>query len=497
MDSNSITLELVLKQGTTENVTKKTLIDIDQKIQAIALELPKTGEDSVQLIQNTILKTGTSTLESGAHTGQIVIELADAEEREVSSNHIATLLKKKIGYINGAKKFVIGGRTFFGKPVSIRLLGRDNKELIQAKNELKIALSRVDELKDIVDNDILGKDEINIKLKPHAHALGLDEYEINKQIRQGFFGKEAQRLQLGEDELKIWLRYPKDKRKYIAQLENIKIKAATGKQILLKDLVDYDIKPGIITINHYNGAREISVEASMKNPKDPLDPVLDEINDEILPQVLANHPTVRVVKGGQEREKSKLQDSMKIVVPAILILTYLILIINCNSVSQPSLIFILIIIGVFCALFGHWVEGKNFVIMSQFGIIGLLGIIVNDAVVFADKFNRNLKEGQLIKDAIFEAGISRFRPILLTSMTTVLGLYPLIFEKSIQARFLIPMAISVVYGVLIGTFFILIFFPALLMILSDLRMFTYHLWNGKKASREELEPAVRRGQKDA
>jgi multidrug efflux pump subunit AcrB len=133
--------------------------------------------------------------------------------------------------------------------------------------------------------------------------------------------------------------------------------------------------------------------------------------------------------------------------------------------------------------------------MSQFGMIGLVGIIVNDAVVFADKYNRNLKEGMRIKDAIFDAGISRFRPILLTSMTTVLGLYPLIFEKSIQARFLIPMAISVVYGVLIGTFFILVFFPALLMILSDLRMGAHHLWNGTKASREELEPAIRRQKK--
>ena len=494
IDSNALTVNLILEQGTEAKITENKLLDIDNAIWAVNKEIKAENKDTIDYILSTTIGIGTGS-EKGGHAGEILIKLLDEEQRAIDGPTIAQKIKQHTGEFSQAKKYTIGGTSHFGKAVVIGLAGTDLNELRIAKQELKTELQNLGSLKEIIDNDIKGKKEINFTLKPKAKYLGLSPLDVSAQIREAFYGKEAQSVQKGEDEIKIWVRYPKEDRKSYADLNSMLIKTPTGLKVPFREIATFTIHRGVVNINHNDGEREIKIEAERVDSNEPLSPILTTIKDDILTKLVAKHPSIRIIKGGQEKEDEKFARSRNNIIFIVVIAIYMVMALAFRSWTQPIIILMMIPFGAASAFIGHYIHDQSVVIMSQFGLIGLCGVIINDAVVFLDKYNDQIREGSSSKEAIYEAGKSRFRAIMLTSVTTVLGLYPLIFETSTQAKFLVPMAISLTYGVLFGTVFILFYFPTLILTMNDFKRLLWSAYYHKWLKAELTEPAYREKQR--
>jgi multidrug efflux pump subunit AcrB len=344
--------------------------------------------------------------------------------------------------------------------VSVSLLGYNINELKGAKAELKQALLNNSVLKDVADNDPAGIKEIRLELKENAYLLGLDLRAVMNQVRAGFFGTQAQRFQRGQDEIRVWVRYDRENRSSITDLDEMRIMTPNGGRVPLKEIASYSIERGEVAVNHLDGQREIQISADLKDAKTTsATDVMTEIRTEIMPEIQSRYPTVTASYEGQNREAGKLVGSLRFVGLTILFLIYVTIAFTFRSFSQPLMLLLLIPFSLTAVAWGHWIHGFPLNILSMLGIIALIGIMVNDGLVLIGKFNGNLRNGMGFDEAMFEAGKSRFRAIFLTSLTTAAGLSPLIFEQSRQAQFLIPMAISIAYGIGFATVLTLIMLP--------------------------------------
>lgn len=496
---NSFNVGIEFKPGEREQKVETYLKRFEDAIWSVNEEMMDSLETDEPIINDTFTMVGFSGLgESGSHTGFINVFYRELDEYNLNQFDIVNKIRAKIGPVEEAEKYSIGGGNRFGKPVAIRLIGKNYDELNAAKTFLKSELAKIPELKEIQDNVPVGRREMQFDLRPEAYFLGLTHNTITTQMRQGFFGEEVQRFMKGNDELKVWVRYPKEDRKSISQLEDIKVKTTNGQEIPLAQLATYDINRGVSGIRHFNGSRAITVEADMVDPFGEVPPIVQNVQNNILPNLRANYPSVEIDMGGQSQQSAEASQEIGLYFGGAFVLIFFIIMITFRSFYQAVLILLMIPLGWFGAMLGHGIEDwisptKDMPVslLSAWGMVALSGVIINDAVVFLAKFNSLVKnDGFSVYDAAYEAGISRFRPIMLTSLTTVLGLYPLIKETSFQAQFLIPMAISVAYGVLIGTFIILLFFPVLILIFNDVRRGAKWLWTGKKPSREDVERAL-------
>ena len=474
---NEVKIEFAYKPGEREFRTEKFLWYIDGIIQVYHQELIEEYNDT--LFTDVSLTVGfTENLGvSGSHVGSL--RLAIEENELISTIDISNEIQRRIHPDSLAvmEKISVGGFQQFGKAVSISLQSEDDDELKNAVNWLKERISSINMVKEVMDNGGVGNREIHIKLKEKAYALGLNEATVMKQIRQGFFGEEVQRLIVGRDEVKIWLRYPESDRNNIEDLNKVKIKTMGGEMYPLESIANYEYKRGRVKINHINGAKEIRVDANLYNAEFSGD-VNAEIEREYLGLMRNKFPKVSYKVMGQAEEAADSGKRLGIAFLISIILIVLTIALNFKSFYQARLILMVVPIGIFSAILGHGIIGKPFSIMSVWGVIALIGILVNDAVVMLDRYNRNIAEGMSMNDAVISAGTSRFRAIILTTITTFVGLFPLILEKSFQAQFLIPMAISVAFGVLFGTIILLLYFPSLILYFNDMRRARWWLWIG-------------------
>ena len=496
MEFDSFNINIAFTPGSGEKQTIKYLQRFEDAVWEVNDDLKKDYKDSLDIVEYCIsnLGSGFDREENGAHTGNVFVSPRNSEETGISSYEIIQRVRKKIGPVPEAVKYTIGARSRFGDPVSIGLQSRNIEELNQAQTYMIDRLQEMPQLKDVVNNNALGKQEVLLKLKPKAYMLGFNEASIAEQVRQGFYGGQAQRLQVGRDELRIWVRYPPEDRERLGQLENMKIKAASGEYPLV-ELVDYEMKRGPVNIQRFNGRREIRVNAELVDPDASVTEILEQVRNEIIPDLNVLYPGIHVEYQGQQRESQRNMHDMKIYFPLAFLAIVFILMINFRSFEQPLIILVMIPISILGAIWGHGIHGKPVSVLSLWGIVALTGVVINDAVVFLSKFNLLIEEGFKVKDAIIQAGKSRLRPIILTTLTTSAGLFPLVLEKSFQAQFLIPMAISLVYGVAFGTLFILLFFPALIMVLNDIRRILRQWWHGRKFEPEEVEIAFLNAQR--
>jgi len=502
---DNMDISLVLKPGTRENVTEDYLRRFQDVVWEVSDELSGKygGEPIVQYIDLSVGSSGgRGATQSGGHAGNIRVNFVEnLDERNISTFEVARMVRERIGPLPEAEKFTVGGSNFFGKPVSFALMGKNLEALSSAKEEFEAELSELQSLKDITDNSAIGQREIELELKPKAYFLGFNQEDITRQIRQGFFGEEAQKLQIGTDEVRVWVRYPQNDRLSISKLESMKIKDGNGNEYPLQELATYSIDRGVININHFNGKREIRVDADLENPTESVPPIIEKIEADILPGILAKYPSVSYSVEGQQRRSQKTYSSFMFYGILAFVMMILVITLSFRSFYQALLILLMIPLGVLCAIFGHLFHGAQVTIQSVYGMIALSGVIINDAVVMLDKYNRNLRDGLSVQEAAFEAGRARFRAILLTSITTVVGLFPIILESSIQAQFLVPMAISLAYGVLFGTFFILFFFPPIILVFNDVKYYIHRSISkvGRyleqdnsvyKPRREDVEPTI-------
>jgi len=491
VDFDNFSVNVAFTPGDGVAQTREVLDRFEAAVWEVNEDLKKNLGMSDDIIETVNKNIGSafSGQESGSHAGSLAVYPRDLEGLPLTGFDIAGRVRMKIGPVPEASKYTVGGRNRWGSPVSVGLMSRNLEELDQAKSYLMARMKEMPQLKDINENIALGKQEVRLDLKPKAYFLGLDEVSIARQVRQGFYGGQAQRLQEGRDELRVWVRYPKADRLSLGQMENMKIKTTRGEYPLV-ELADYHIERGPVSIRRFNGSREIRVEAETVDPYAPVPEILEQIETDILPDVLSQYPGVRYMFQGQSKSSNEAISKATYFFGIAFIVIIMLMLLLFRSTSKVIIIIFMIPLSMLGVFWGHGIHGKPLSIMSLWGMVALTGVIINDAIVFLTKYNGLLLKGMKVRDAVIGAGKSRLRPILLTSITTTIGLFPLILEKSAQAQFLVPMAISLAYGVAIGTVFILIFFPVLIMLLNDVNVLIRKLWTGISPAREDVESAI-------
>lgn len=493
--SDQVTISLQMPNGTNEKLTDSIIRMIEQKALIVNDEFTATylkGTDK-RLYENTIRRIG-----PGTAAASLVINLLPGEERPdaIRSNLVTARIRELVGPVLGVESLVFGsGGNFGGSPVSVSLLGNNIQELKAAKDQLKTAMLDNALLKDVSDNDPAGIKEIRLQLKDNAYLLGLDLRTVMNQVRSGFFGAQALRFQRGQDEIRVWVRYDRDNRSSIVDLDQMRIATPTGDKVPLQEIASYSIERGDVAINHLDGQREIQINADLDNPDEttPTE-ILDWIKTEVMPDITARYPTVSPSYEGQNREAGKLIDSLRLVGFTALFLIFVTISFTFRSFSQPLLLLLLVPFSITAVGWGHKIHGFPLNILSLLGIIALIGIMVNDGLVLIGKFNTNLKDGMHFEKALFEAGRSRFRAIFLTSLTTIAGLAPLLLEKSRQAQFLKPMAVSIAYGIGYATVLTLIMLPLFLTFSNTVKIYVVWLRTGVMPDRRSVERAVKEQQ---
>lgn len=484
--SDQVQINLTMPQGTNEAITDSIISSIEKKVWEVNKEFTKKQTGNLQVVENIIKRVG-----PGSANASLRVNLLPGEARDFSSPEITNSISDRVGKVYGVESLVFGsGGNFGGSPVAISLLGNNIAELKAVKNELKSILEDNPQLKDVTDNDPAGIKEIRIQLKDKAYILGLNLQSVMSQVRAGFFGFQAQRFQRGQDEIKVWVRYDRKDRSTIKDLDDMRIIAPNGTRIPFSEIADYQIERGDIAINHLEGKREIQLTADLKELKGSATDILADIQNNIMPDILSKYPTVTPIYEGQNRELKKTMDSVGSVSLLILGLIYIVIAFTFRSYSQPILLMIMIPFSMIGVVWGHFIHDFAIGILSFLGIIALIGIMVNDGLVLIGKFNNYLRRGMTFDEALVAAGRSRFRAIFLTSLTTIAGLAPLIFEKSRQAQFLIPMAISIAYGIAIATLLTLIVLPLLLSTSNWFKVNIKWLKTGNDITKEEVERAV-------
>jgi len=484
IERDDIEVSVNMTAGTTENITLEWLSHIEKSAIYISDSLQKTRPDGLAVVEK-IEKT----ISNNAYQGKLKITLLDGERRRMSVLTIGDLIRQHAGEIPNTESVTFAAPSPFGKPVSVSVLGNDINQLTAAVEQLKAKIKDIKGLADVVDNNQSGLREVILTPTDKMMQLGLNLQEITAQVRQGFFGNEVQRLQRGRDEVKIWVRYQRESRDNVGQLENMRIRFADGREFPLHELAKVEIKRGLIAINHISGRREVKVEADLSDGKVSVLDITGKITNEIIPSLQPQFPNVSFLIEGQNKENLKTLKSMSVVLPITGLLMFVIILLTFGSLSQAIAVIMMVPFGFIGVAFGHWWLGTPISFFSFLGIVALVGVMVNDSIVLTEAMNGFIKEGKTFDEAVYEAGRSRFRAILLTSLTTILGLAPLILETSFQAQFLIPMAISIAFGLLVATFVTLLLLPSTLLLINRYRRLIHYSYYGEWVEPTLVEPA--------
>ena len=405
-----------------------------------------------------------------SHKGYIWAELVSGEDRKVSVNNVVNKWRQETGTILGVKDIQFTSSLFDpGEPINIQLTGLDFKDLNIVVDKIKNHLDNYIGVFDIKDSYSDGKDQLNISILPEAENYGITNASLATQVRQGFYGQDIQTIQRGRDEIKVNIRYPKEGRQNIHNLENMFIRTPDGREIPFKLVGKIEESISSPSITRINRKRAINITADVDISKANSNEIVRNLQDTFLPKLLSEYPYVSYSLEGEQREQNENLESLSNNYLLALILVYILLAIPFKSYIQPLVVMSAIPFGIIGAVAGHLLLGMNFTILSMIGIVALSGVVVNDSLVLVDFINRYQRKGKSIRDAAIESGQARFRPILLTSITTFVGLTPLLLEKSLQAQFLIPMAVSLGFGVLFSTFITLILVPNGVIIIDQLR----------------------------
>ncbi|MBC8206230.1 MAG: efflux RND transporter permease subunit [Kiritimatiellales bacterium] len=408
---------------------------------------------------------------TGGHSGSITFDLVDADVRPVSTEDFVERWRKKAGAITGIDtvryRADSGGPGGSSDALTVELSHRDISVLEQASADLAAQLSEYSIVSDIDDGFTPGKPQIDFKLKPEGRSLGLTSASVARQVRNAYYGAEAIRQQRGRNEVKVMLRLPEAERATEFSLESMILRTPSSHEVPLREVVSMERGRAYTTISRRNGRRTVTVSANV-TPKSKADLVLADMKGGMLTALKEKYPGLSYsFEGSQADQRESVQGLINGLLGAILLI-YIILAIPFKSYSQPLIIMVSIPFGIVGAVIGHMLMGYSLSVISIFGIVALSGVVVNDSLVLIDFFNQKRREGMSVHDSVMTAGVQRFRPIVLTTLTTFGGLLPMIFETSRQARFLIPMAISLGFGILFATGITLLLIPSLTMILEDI-----------------------------
>jgi multidrug efflux pump subunit AcrB len=472
-----VTAQLEMPAGTPAQRTAQVTSRLQETGYEAIQDLEETaGQDLVENVYVTVgqqPRANSGPNQAGftatqANVAEVSFEMIDPEKRTVTSSQLEDRWREVTGRIPGVRSLSFTASVVsVGEPVSVEVSAPTPDRLDRAVEAVQDSLDRFAGVFDIKSDQEQGKREIELALKPAARPLGLTLSDLAGQVRAAFFGVESYRLQRGQNEVRVYARLPDDQRNAVEDLHEYRIRTPAGADVPLEEVATVDLGYGPTQINRQDGRRVITVTADVNRSVTTGGEITGALNASVLPSIQRAIPGMTYQFGGQQRQQRKAQSSLAIGFLLALFAIYALLAIPFRSYLQPLVIMSTIPFAWIGAIVGHLLLSIQLGLLSIFGIVGLSGVIVNDALVMLDFANEKAAEGEDWPDALVHAGQVRFRPILLTSLTTFLGLFPIIIEQSVQAQFLIPMAVSLGIGIIFGTGVLMMIVPSLAMLQRD------------------------------
>jgi multidrug efflux pump subunit AcrB len=483
VEGDYISASVTMPLGTPMEVTSSAIRELETSARRVAEELAvEFPQDDEPLIKHFLASVGgqpsRSRSASGrsssaqSHLGEVQLELHGADGRPISAGEISRRWRDGTPTILGAEEITFVSSIFSaGEAIKLRLQSADVDDLQIAAEALKTKLAEYPGVVDITDSFREGKEEIKLSILPSAEMLGLNLDDLARQVRQAFYGEEAQRIQRDREDIRVMVRYPKSQRGSIGDLENMRIRTPAGGEVPFYTVARAELGRGFASIKRSDRQRVIDVSADIELAVANANAIMADLRSNFLPQLIADHPGLRYRLGGQQREQGKMVRGLIRGYGLALILIYALLAIPLRSYAQPLIIMTAIPFGLIGAIGGHLLMGIGLSMMSVMGVVALSGVVVNSSLVLVHHLNEQRKRGSSAATAARTAGVARFRPIILTSITTFAGLTPLLLEESVSAQFLIPMAVSLAFGVAFASTVTLFMVPSLYLALDDLRRF--------------------------
>ena len=524
IEADFMAASLTMPQGTPVDVTSQAV----EKLEAGAARLRdrlerETGMDYFRHVSAAVGDQpmmsrgggpmGPMQVASAANLGEVTVELAPAETRAYTSEELGALWRDMTDPIPEAVEVNFDMSIMSpGDDVDVQLAGPDLDRLRMAAEDVKRRLTAYAGVYEISDSFRAGKVEMQLGIKPAAETLGLTLQDLGRQVRQAFYGEEAQRIQRGRDDIRVMVRYPRDDRRSLGDLENMRIRTPNGAEVPFGQVAQVEPGRGFASIKRVDRNRAVNVTASVDPALTTAGAVIADLRTRILPEVLADYPGVFYTFEGAQAEQVEAVGGLQRGFFLALLMIFALLAVPLRSYMQPLIIMGAIPFGLVGAIWGHMMMGLDVTMMSMFGLVALTGVVVNDSLVMVDFINRSRKvhaevgsrvrqaggqpraphafESTGLHLAIREAGSNRFRPILLTSLTTFFGLAPLMLERSMQAAFLVPMAVSLAFGVLFATFITLILVPTAYLILDDMQQAMRRMFGREEPAALPEEPPM-------
>jgi multidrug efflux pump subunit AcrB len=464
---------LTMPVGTPFDVTAR---HADRMVEAAQLlqEKYKDAAPPPGMITNIFASTGSGGGNSnGTHLATVQFETAPRQTRttDLTVTDLINEWRRLVGPVPGAESINFRATWFRpGSPIDVQFSGNSLEDLSRIGDELKQRLATYPGVFEIEDSLSDGKEELRIELSPQGHLLGLTRAEIVRQVGQAFKGLEAQRIQRGRDDIRVLVRFPINERDTLSSLNEMLITAPNGRQIPLANVAELNPGKGPSQITRIDRYRVLNVTADVDKDNTNMT-VLQADLRAFLDSTMARYPGISYDMEGEQREQRESFGSLETGLIVLLFAIYCLLALPLKSYVQPLIVMSVIPFGIIGAVIGHWIMGHPLSFLSSLGLMALTGVVVNDSLVLVDYINQQHRAGEKLYDAVRRAGIARFRPVMLTSLTTFFGLAPLLMERSSAAQFLIPMAISLGFGILFATVITLILVPTNIMIVEDIRRY--------------------------
>ncbi|MGM0524729.1 MAG: efflux RND transporter permease subunit [Pseudomonadota bacterium] len=490
--SDFIRANVEMQPGSSEERTIEVVSRVSEALTAVNKKIKEEEGEGVVRHTNIWL--------NGTEQGTIFAELKKGEDRNIDGYEIVNQWRESVPELAGIRAINfqggIGGGSGFD--LEFRLTGDNLDALKAAADELKSVLGDYDGVFDIEDTFGDGKDEILLTTKPLAEAMGINLAELATQVRYAFYGAEAQRIQRGDEEIKVMVRYPESQRQSVGNLQDMKLRTADGSEIPFTELADIEFAEGYDTITRIDRERSVNVRARVD--KESVEPfrIVKEVREQKIQEILDQYPSVGFQLQGATQDEAEATGSLALGGLLAMFAVYALMAIPLRSYSQPLIIMSVIPFGMIGAIIGHWIIGMPVSILSLFGIIALAGVVVNDSLVMVDYVNKARDAGTDLRHAVLDAGCRRFRAITLTSLTTFFGLLPIVLEKSLQAKIVIPMAISLAFGIVFATVITLLLIPCLYLILADAKrgMQSFLSWYGLAKPPEPKDMSTKQALED-
>ncbi|MDC0995815.1 efflux RND transporter permease subunit [Pseudomonadales bacterium] len=509
LESDQAIAKLTMPLGTPAEVTQEVILKLERAAQQLERELTAEYPDAppvthiLAAVGNQPSSAGgggppntQSGSTGGGHLGEVTLQLVPSEKRAVKTREVANRWRNLTGAIPDAVELKFNTSLFtVGNAIDIQLAGDNVDDLRTAAEKIRLRLAEYPGVIDITDSFRAGKQEVKLDISPSGEALGLSLADLARQVRQAFYGEEIQRIQRGRDDVRVMVRYTEEERKTLSSLNQMRIRTPEGAEVPFAKVASAELGRGFSSINRSERQRVVNVVADVDRTQITANEVIADFGAGKIQKILRDYPRVTYSLEGEQREQSEAADSLLPMFGIALFIIYALLAIPLRSYAQPLIIMSVIPFAFVGAIWGHQIM-KTFdlvaglAMMSVMGFIAASGVVVNSSLILVHNVNRRRESGMDMRHAVAEAAVSRCRPIVLTSMTTFVGLTPLMFNKSVQAQFLVPMATSLAFGVLFATFVTLLVVPSGYMILEDLKSFAGRLLGSSESTELDKTPAL-------